>query len=204
MHNVVVWLQRVLIPSLGPFGMFLVAFCDSSFLSLPEVNDLFVVTSAAHEPGRAWVFILVTTLGSLSGCSALWLVGKKGGEPFLRRRFGIDRVERTRSAFRRWDVLALALPALLPPPMPFKMFVFSAGVFGVAFPRFLLTLGLARGLRYAFWGTMGALYGERAVARLVLVDTWLAAHATLTLSIVLVVSLVAVLVIVRRLRTPAA
>src|SRR4051812_31354979 len=112
MHKLVLWLQQVLLPALGPFGIFVVAFCDSSFLSIPEVNDVFVVTSSAHEPWRAWLFALVTTAGSLAGCSALWLVGRKGGEPFLRRRFGDERVERTRRAFRRWDLLALAVPAV--------------------------------------------------------------------------------------------
>src|SRR5688572_26899318 len=138
MHGFVLWLQEVLVPLLGPAGMAIVAFFDSSFLSIPEVNDIFVVTSSAAEPGRAWLFVAATTLGSVSGCSALWLVGKRGGEPLLLRKFGEEKVGRTRRAFHRWDVFAVAVPALLPPPIPFKMFVFSAGVFGMSFRRFLI------------------------------------------------------------------
>src|SRR5689334_19011060 len=125
MHSFVLWLQHVLLPSLGPVGIFVVAFFDSSFLSIPEVNDVFVVTSAAALPHRAWIAVLLTTTGSVAGCSALWLIGKRGGEPLLVRKFGAVRVEQTRRAFRRWDLLALAVPAILPPPMPFKVFVFS-------------------------------------------------------------------------------
>lgn len=177
MHGVAVWIQAVLIPTLGPFGLFVVAFFDSSFLSVPEINDLLVVSAAARDARTAWMYALAATLGSLAGCTALWYIGRRGGEAFLVRRFGPERVERTRAAFRKWDVLALAVPAVMPPPMPFKIFVLSAGVFGLPFRRFALTLIVARGLRYAFWALMGALYGPRALALLQRVDGWFRDHA---------------------------
>ena len=177
MHGIAVWIQTVLIPTLGPFGLFVVAFFDSSFLSVPEINDLLVVSAAARDARTAWMYALAATLGSLAGCTALWYIGRRGGEAFLVRRFGRERVDRTRAAFRKWDVLALAVPAVMPPPMPFKIFVLSAGVFGLPFRRFAITLIVARGLRYAFWGLMGALYGERALALLQRVDGWFRDHA---------------------------
>jgi membrane protein YqaA with SNARE-associated domain len=201
MHGFVVWLQEVLVPMLGTYGIFVVAFVDSSFLSIPEVNDIFVVTSSAAQPGRAWLFVLITTLGSVAGCSALWLVGKRGGEPLLVRKFGPERVERTRQTFRRWDVLALAVPALLPPPIPFKIFVFSAGVFGVPYPRFLLTVGLARGLRYGTWGVAGAVYGPAAMESLKAFDGWFQANSTLVL-VPCLVALIVILAVRLRRRTP--
>jgi membrane protein YqaA with SNARE-associated domain len=204
MHSFVLWLQHVLLPSLGPVGIFVVAFFDSSFLSIPEVNDVFVVTSAAAHPGRAWIAVLLTTSGSVAGCSALWLIGKRGGEPLLVRKFGAERVDRTRQAFRKWDLLALAVPAVLPPPMPFKMFVFSAGVFGVAYTRFLLTVGFARGLRYTFWGVMGSLYGNQALGYLTIVDGWFARNWMIVVPAVVGVVLVGVLLAIRRSRTRAA
>jgi membrane protein YqaA with SNARE-associated domain len=200
MHGFIVWLQEVLLPRLGPLGVFVVAFFDSSFLSLPEINDVFVVSSSAANPDRMWIAILATTLGSVSGCSALWLIGKRGGEPFLVRKFGASRVERTRRAFRRWDVLALAVPALLPPPMPFKMFVFSAGVFGVPYARFLLTIVLARGARYTLWGTMGAVYGARAMDYLTLVDAWFIEHLPIVGPVLVLLALILVVVVLRRAR----
>jgi len=102
----------------------------------------------------------------------LWEIGRRGGEPLLERRFGKAQVARSRAAFERWDLLALIVPALLPPPMPFKIFVLSAGVFGVPWRRFAGTLIIARGLRYVSWGLMGILYGDEALKLLRAVDRW--------------------------------
>jgi membrane protein YqaA with SNARE-associated domain len=177
MHGIVVWIQTVLIPTLGPLGLFVVAFFDSSFLSVPEINDLLVVSAGARDANTMWMYALAATLGSLAGCTALWYIGRRGGEALLVKRFGPERVERTRAAFRKWDLLALAIPAIAPPPMPFKIFVLSAGVFGLPYRRFALTLIVARGLRYAFWGVMGVIYGPRALALLQRVDAWFKANA---------------------------
>jgi membrane protein YqaA with SNARE-associated domain len=202
MHKVVLWIQGVILPVLGPPGMLFVAFCDSSFLSIPEVNDILVVTSAAATPGRAWLFVLMTTLGSVAGCLALREVGRRGGEALLLRRFGKERLEKSRAAFKRWDVLALAIPSMLPPPMPFKMFVLSAGVFGLPLRRFVLTICVARGLRYTFWGVMGAVYGDRGLALLRVFDRWFLDRAELIL-IATVVSLVGLIVWALRRRWSA-
>lgn len=176
MHKAVLWIQTVLVPLLGAPGMFLVAFLDSSFLSFPEVNDILLVTSSHLHPGRAWLYVSMTTLGSVLGCIIMWELGRRGGESFFARRFGARSVERTRSALRKWGVLTLALPAILPPPMPFKIFVVAAGVFGVSRKKLIVTLVVARGLRYAFWAGMGVLYGDAALGWLDRFDDWFAKH----------------------------
>jgi len=172
MHKIAIWAQTVLVPTLGPLGLFVVAFLDSSFLSLPEINDLLVVSAAIAEPATAWVAVVMATAGSLAGCSVLWWLGGRGGEAVLVRRFGRERAERARAAFDRWDILALAVPALLPPPMPFKIFVLASGVFAFPFPRFAFTILISRGLRYASWAVLGILYGERALEMLRALDAW--------------------------------
>jgi membrane protein YqaA with SNARE-associated domain len=177
------WIQQVLVPALGPVGVFLVAFLDSSFLSIPEVNDIIVITAAARSPGTAWIYVLTTTLGSLGGCIALWWLGRRGGEAFLVKRFGAERVERTRAAFHRWDILALALPAVSPPPMPFKIFVLSAGVFGYPLRRFAVTLFIARGLRYTAWAIGGAVFGDEALGALRRSDKWFSQNLPLVLAL---------------------
>ena len=184
MEKVVLWIQNVLLPTLGPAGLFVVAFFDSSFLSLPEINDILVVTSCSLHPRSAWIPISLATLGSLAGCSVLWEIGRRGGEPLLERRFGKAQVARTRVAFERWDLLALIVPALLPPPMPFKIFVLSAGVFGVPWRRFAGTLILARGFRYVFWGLLGIIYGDEALKLLRAVDRWFDDNGLVVLAVV--------------------
>lgn len=204
MHGVVVWVQEVLIPFLGVPGIFVAAFLDSSFLSIPEVNDFLMVTSCSAHPERAWLYVSMTTLGSLAGCSALWWLGRRGGEGFLLRRFGQARVDQTRERFKRWDVLALAIPSLLPPPMPFKIFVLSAGVFGIPYRRLALTLIAARGFRYAFWGAMGIVYGDEALELLRGVDRWFGDRMSLLLSLAaLAVVAGAAVYALRKRRTPA-
>jgi membrane protein YqaA with SNARE-associated domain len=204
MHRVVLWIQTVLIPTIGPAGLFVVAFFDSSFLSLPEINDILVVTSCALDPASAWIPITMATLGSLAGCSVLWVIGRRGGEPLLERRFGKARVERTRAVFERWDLLALIVPALLPPPMPFKIFVLSAGVFGVPWRRFAATLILARGLRYVFWGVMGIFYGEAALDVLRTFDRWFDEQGWVVLAVVVAAAIITVLLWLWRRKARAA
>ena len=177
MHDLVVWVQEVAVPWLGPGGIFLACLLDSSFLSLPEISDLLVIAWSSKSPETAWAPVLLATLGSLTGCVLLWGLSKRGGEPLLRRRFGTLRVERTRAAFKRWDVLALALPAVLPPPMPFKVFVLSAGAFGIPLRRFAVTLAAARGVRYVFWASIGIYYGQEARAILAAFDAWAGARS---------------------------
>jgi membrane protein YqaA with SNARE-associated domain len=174
MHGLVVWVQGVLVPWLGPPGLFLVCFLDASFLSLPEISDLLVVTWSAASPGTAWVPVLAAATGSVAGCTALWAIGRRGGEPLLRARFGVARVEWARGQFHRWHLLALAVPAVMPPPMPFKIFVLAAGVFGIRYRRFALTLLAARGLRYAVWAALGVGYGQRSLGWLRAFDAWFA------------------------------
>lgn len=175
MHSLAVWIETVLVPFLGPPGLFIAALLDA-FLFLPEINDILVISWSAARPQTAWLSVAMVTLGSLTGCSALWWVGVRGGEPFLERRFGKERVERTRDTFQRWDLLALAVTAVMPPPVPFKVFVFSAGVFGISFRRFVVTVLVARGLRYTAWAAMGVIYGDRALMQLRGVDAWFEAH----------------------------
>lgn len=183
MVRFVSWIQDVVLPLLGPSGIFLAAFLDSSFLSLPEINDLLVVASAAVHPETAWIPVTLATLGSLAGCSALWWLGRRGGDAFLNRRFGAERTAQARELFHRFGPLALAVPAVLPPPMPFKVFVIAAGVFGFPWPRFALTLLLARGARYAVWAVLGAAYGDEAMGFLRSFDAWAAGRQTLLLSV---------------------
>ena len=72
----------------------LLAICDSSFLSLPELNDVLLMTFSISHPEDAWKFAVLTILGSVIGCALLYAVGRKGGEAFLKRRFTNERLVR--------------------------------------------------------------------------------------------------------------
>lgn len=158
-----VWLEETLLPY-GGIGLMLLAICDSSFLSLPEVNDILLMTFSIDSPERMIWFASLTTLGSVIGCAMLYSVGRKGGEAFLQKRFSGERLERVRNWYGKYGVLAVIIPSLLPPPTPFKIFVLSAGTFGISWPRFIFAVAFGRSIRYFSEAILAVVYGAAAIA----------------------------------------
>ena len=161
LHRIAELIQQFAERAGGP-GLLVVAFLDSSFLSLPEVADLLVVVFVLNNPD-AWIYYAaITTLGSVGGCYALYTVGRRGGEAFLRRRFSERHIERGLNWFRRHGLLAVIIPSILPPPMPFKIFVLLAGVANVRPATFVAAVTVGRGFRYGSEAFLAYWYGERA------------------------------------------
>ena len=106
----------------------------------------------------------MTTLGSIVGCFLLYGFAYRGGEVFLRKRVSGPRVERGLALYQRHGLLAVVVPALLPPPMPFKLFVLLAGAARVSPWKFGAAIAIGRGIRYFGQGYLAVLYGERAVS----------------------------------------
>jgi membrane protein YqaA with SNARE-associated domain len=160
------FVQRIqaLAMALGAPGIFLVAFLDSSILSLPEIADLLVIWMVTNNKSRFLLYVVSATIGSLVGCLLLYGIGRKGGATFVHRRFGSTNIERTLDAFRRHGVMAVLIPAILPPPAPFKIFVLLAGVADISVARFTTAILIGRGLRYTAEGLLALWYGERAMA----------------------------------------
>src|SRR2546425_764676 len=146
----------------GP-AMILIGALDSSLLSLPEINDYLVGARCYTHPKTAFLFPLFPAIGSVLGCFLLYSILRRGGLAVLHRRFRLDRVQRVERAYARFGILALVVPALLPPPMPFKIFVATAGALQFPRRRFLLTIMVARSLRYYAEGTLAVFYGERVL-----------------------------------------
>ena len=162
MSRIVRWLEAFT-SSLGGPGLFLVAFLDSSFLSLPEINDVLVVLMVTRNEELMPYYAAMATLGSITGCLVLYVLGRKGGEAILQKRFSEPRVEKAMGLFRRFGVLAIIVPALLPPPAPFKVFVLLSGVTRVPWPRFCGAVAVGRGVRYFGEGLLAVRYGDEAV-----------------------------------------
>src|SRR5205823_6162974 len=156
------WLRNTLLPY-GGFGLMVLAACDSSFVSLPEVNDVLLMTFSVNDPAGMPKYALLTTLGSVFGCALLYAVGRKGGHAFLRKNFANERLAKMQSWYQRHGVLAVIVPSLLPPPTPFKFFVLSAGTFGISWPRFLTAVVIGRSVRYFSEGILAVMYGPAAI-----------------------------------------
>src|SRR5829696_1045112 len=99
-------------------AMIIIGALDSSLLSLPEINDYLVVMRCAKQPSAVFYFPLFAAMGSVIGCMLLYSIVRRGGQALMRRRFRAEHIERVERAYARWGFLALAVPALLPPPMP--------------------------------------------------------------------------------------
>lgn len=156
------WVRGTALALGGP-GLFLIAFLDSSFLSFPQIVDLLIVVMSTRHPERMVYYAGLATLGSVAGCFVLYLIARKGGETLLRKRFHDRHVDRAIGTFRKYGLLAVAVPGIMPPPVPFKLFVLAAGVAGVRPLDFVLAVALSRGLRYFGEGLLAIWYGEAAL-----------------------------------------
>ena len=156
--------MQALAIALGAPGLFLVAFLDSSFLSLPEIADLLVIWMVTQHKARLVLYVVCATLGSTAGCLLLYFLSRKGGDALVRKRFHSASVDKATAALQRYGIVAVLIPSILPPPAPFKIFVLLAGVAGIGVSRFTTAIVIGRGARYFAEGVLAVWYGDRALA----------------------------------------
>jgi membrane protein YqaA with SNARE-associated domain len=178
-------------------AMVLIGALDSSLLSLPEINDYLVVARCYSDPKSVFYFPLFAAAGSVIGCNVLYYIMRRGGQAVMRRRFKAENIAKVERAYARFGFLALAIPALLPPPMPFKIFVATAGALEYPRWKFMTTIMIARSVRYIVEGTLAVFYGEQVIE-------FMRANGIYVVSAVasLVVVGVAGYVVVKRIRAP--
>lgn len=149
---------------LSPFGLVALAALDSSMLFfLPIAVDAAVVILSAQHHNLFWAYPLIATLGSLIGASATFWVGEKIGEKSLENWVSERKLEPIRRRLRNKGAIAMAVPAILPPPFPLTPFILACGALSVSRARFLSTLGVMRILRYGVLSLLGWAYGKRIV-----------------------------------------
>ena len=141
-----VWLQG-LVATMGGGGLFVVTFFDSSFLAFPFFPDAVVMELCINKPSHMPYYAAMAAFGSLCGCVLLYWVAKKGGEAFFHRH-ARGKAEKIKEWVDANGFLSAFVPAILPPPFPFKPFVLAEGVFQVPARTFIMAILLGRGLRY--------------------------------------------------------
>lgn len=160
-HKLPVWLQKI-VATMGGGGLFLVAFLDSSVLSFPLITDALVIQLSFISPKRMPYYAAMAAIGSIAGSIWLYLLAKKGGEAFFRRHAG-GKGEKIKNWVDQNGFLSIFIPAILPPPLPFKPFVLAEGVFQVPLRTFVVGVLLGRGLRYGAEGILAVVYGDAAL-----------------------------------------
>jgi len=148
--------------TLGGPGLLLISFLDSSVLTFPIINDLLLINLSIQQPARMPLYAFLAALGSVAGCVVLYFVAKKGGEAFFHRKAGA-RASTIRTWVEKNGFGGMLIAALLPPPTPFKVFVFGAGVFEVPLLSFTTAIALARCIRYFGVGYLAVRYGKEAI-----------------------------------------
>lgn len=166
---------------LGAPGLFVLAFLDSSFIALPEVVDILIVFMVIEHPEWWLLYGGLATAGSVAGCLVLYELARRGGDAFLRKRLKEHHMTRAMALFARYGTLALIVPSLMPPPVPFKPFVLMAGVAGMPRARFIAAITAGRGVRYVGEALLAVMYGRAALTYL--------QENTRTVSIVLTVAI---------------
>jgi membrane protein YqaA with SNARE-associated domain len=144
-------------------AMIIIGALDSSLLSLPEINDYLVVGRCFKDPTAAFYFPLFAAAGSVIGCNLLYTIVRRGGQAVLRKRFKLSSIKKVERAYERFGFLAIGIPAILPPPLPFKIFVATAGALEYPRWKFLLTVMIARSFRYYVEGILAVFYGRRVL-----------------------------------------
>jgi membrane protein YqaA with SNARE-associated domain len=180
------WLQN-LVAVMGGGGLFVVAFFDSSVLSFPFITDALVMHLSFANPARMPYYAAMAATGSLAGCIWLYLLAKKGGEAYFHRH-AAGRAEKVKIWVDQHAFLSVFIPAILPPPLPFKMFVLAEGVFQVPLRTFILAILLGRGLRYLAEGILAVRYGDATLEFLKIHSAAVALSAVAVLLLLFLVS----------------
>ena len=146
---------------LGALGFLPLGLIDSSIIPLPGSMDVLTIILAARD-AKLWPYYAVmATLGSVLGGFVTYRLARKGGEKSLEKRLSAKSMKRVVKLFERWGFAAIAIPAVLPPPMPFVPFLLAAGAMQYSVKKFLLAMALGRIVRYMILAYLAARYGRK-------------------------------------------
>src|SRR5579859_3264171 len=156
----IAWLSAL--KALGAWGVFIVSILDAAAFGVPM--DPLVAGYVYSNPHKAWLYCVAGALGSALGSLIPYGLGRAGGELFLLKRIDEAKLQRIRDRFERQEFLALMVPAMLPPPTPFKLLVFSAGVFEMKPVAFVLAIISGRLVRFGVLSVLTVIFGPQIVA----------------------------------------
>jgi membrane protein YqaA with SNARE-associated domain len=150
--------------TLGGPGLILLGLIDSSVIPVPGSMDAMTIVLSAHQ--RTWwpYYAVMATIGSVVGAYLTYRLARNRGEKALNDRLSKRNAKTVVRTFERWGFGAIALPALLPPPMPMVPFVIAAGALQYSPRKFLVAMSLGRLARYCILAYLGAVYGRKIFA----------------------------------------
>jgi membrane protein YqaA with SNARE-associated domain len=156
LHKLNVAMLAALKP-LGVWGIGGLAIIDST--SIPMPIDALLIDYVAHDHARFLLYCFMAALGSAIGSLLPYYLGRAGGELFLLKRINRERYEKLRDRFEKQEFLAIMVPAMMPPPMPVKLFEFAAGVFEMKPVWFFSAIFVGKFVRFLIWAIITITYG---------------------------------------------
>ena len=147
---------------LGIWGVFVIAFADSALLGMPV--DFIVASYVYQDRHRMLLYVAIASFGSAVGSIPLYLIGYAGGEKVLRKRISEERFQKIHQSFERNEFWALMFPGMLPPPMPFKVFVLAAAVFEMKFRDFIVAIFAGRFVRFLVLSILVLWFGPQIIS----------------------------------------
>jgi len=146
---------------LGIWGAFAIAFADSALLGMPV--DAVIAAYVYQDRKRFFLYVLLAAVGSALGSIPLYIIGYLGGETVLRKRITEARFQKIHDSFEKHEFWALMFPGMMPPPIPFKIFVLGAAVFEMQFWHFLAAIFLGRCVRFGVLAALVLWFGPQIV-----------------------------------------
>jgi len=146
---------------LGGIGLIPLGLLDSSVIPIPGSMDVLTIVLSARQQNLWFYYALMATAGSVLGGLLTYRLARRGGKKTLDRKLRHWHLDKIKKMFARWGFSAVAVPALLPPPVPMVPFVLAAGVMQYPMKRFLGALVLGRTVRYAALAYLAGRYGRR-------------------------------------------
>jgi membrane protein YqaA with SNARE-associated domain len=172
------FVMALLAPLGGPWAVFVIATVDSALFGIPldPVMAYYVHT----DPRHSLLYAFMGAIGSALGSLVPYTLGYKGGEAFVVKRVGERKFRRIHGLSEKYGDLALVIPSMLPPPTPFKLFVFSAGIAEMNVFHFMLAIFTGRLARFLLLAALTIRFGPEIVA---IMQTLVKTHPWLTLGI---------------------
>jgi membrane protein YqaA with SNARE-associated domain len=144
---------------LGYWGIGVLAIVDSS--SIPMPMDAFIAYYAWTDSHRFYLYVFTAALGSAIGGLVPYFIGRAGGELFLLKRINRQKFDALRHRFEHQEFAAILIPSMLPPPTPWKLFVFGSGVFEMPVVNFMVAVFVGRVIRFGVESLLVIRYGPQ-------------------------------------------
>ncbi len=151
--------MMVIMKPFGAWGLGALAVMDSGAIPLPI--DALLIDYVVADHAKFLLYCLMAALGSAIGSLLPFYIGRAGGELFLMKRINRKRYEQLRDRFERQEFLAIMIPAMMPPPMPVKLFEFAAGVFEMKTLWFFMAILGGKFLRFLAEALITIFFGEK-------------------------------------------